>query len=278
MGYMNQNPSLTRRKLTGLLAMLPALGFKTHSPIPIAVQLFSLRRQCEQDLDGTLAYVRSIGFDGVELAGAYGKTAEQWRQLLAKNSLKCCGSHTPLPQLTGDNLKATIEFSRVLQNTRLIVPGLPHEYEVSAASWRSAADTLNRIAESLQPDGMRVGYHNHAIEFKPIDGVSPWELLYTQTHSDVILQLDTGNARIGGADPIALIERYPGRADTVHVKDYTPEVTDPVIGASNFDWKQFAKTCAAHGSTEWYIIEHESPNREDVRLCLNHFRQLANLA
>jgi sugar phosphate isomerase/epimerase len=257
--------------------MLPTLDLKAQSPIPIAVQLFSLRTQCEQDLDGTLAYVRSIGFEGVELAGAYGRTGEQWSKLLAKHSLKCCGSHTPLPQLTGDNLKGAIEFNRTLHNARIILPGLPHEYQVSTASWRSAADTLNRLAEQLQPHGMRVGYHNHAIEFKPMNGVSPWELLYTQTASDVILQLDTGNARIGGADPIALIERYPQRAETVHVKDYTPEAIDPVLGASKFDWERFAKTCTAHGSTEWYIIEHDSPSQKDVKLCLNHFRQLAKL-
>jgi sugar phosphate isomerase/epimerase len=89
----------------------------------------------------------------------------------------------------------------------------------------------------------------------------------------VILQLDTGNARIGGADPTALIRQYPGRAVTVHVKDDLPEQRDPVLGSGNFNWKRFVRTCATHGSTEWYIIEHDSPKREETKICLDRFRE-----
>jgi sugar phosphate isomerase/epimerase len=121
---------------------------------------------------------------------------------------------------------------------------------------------------------MRVGYHNHSIEFRPIDGVIPWKILYEHTRPDAILQLDTRNALIGGADPTALIRQYPGRAVTAHVEDYLPEQPDPVLGSSDFDWKRFLRTCEAHKSTEWYIIEHDSPKREEIKICLNRFREI----
>jgi sugar phosphate isomerase/epimerase len=89
----------------------------------------------------------------------------------------------------------------------------------------------------------------------------------------VILQLDTGNARIAGADPTTLVRQYPRREVTIHVKDYLPDHTDPVIGSSNFDWKQFVSVCADSGATEWYIIEHDSPQREEIRICLDRFQQ-----
>lgn len=201
----------TRRQFTGVLAALgitPTL--RAARQIPVAIQLFSLRTQCEQDLDGTLAYVRDIGFEGVELAGFYGRTAVQFKSLLDKHSLQCCGSHTPLPLLTGDQFKTTVEYSQTLGNRNLIVPGLAKEYEVSAATWKDAAQRFNEIEEQLRPLGMRVGYHSHDMEFHTIGGVLPWAVLYQNTRPDVILQLDIGNARIAGADPAALIRQYPG--------------------------------------------------------------------
>src|SRR4051794_32182074 len=123
---------LTRRQMTGILATLATGRVRAATRVRVALQLFSLRKQCEEDLEGTLASVREIGFEGVELAGFYGRTAVQLRNLLEKHSLTCCGSHTPLPQLTGDPLKATIEDSQTLENRNLILPGLPKEYETSA--------------------------------------------------------------------------------------------------------------------------------------------------
>lgn len=265
---------LTRRQFTALLAgAIPALSSDAKR-IPVAIQLFSLRRQCEQDLEATLAYVRQVGFDGVEFAGFYGKSAAELRDLLRKYSLRCCGSHTTLPQLTGANLQTTVEFNRTLGNRYLIIPGLPKEYEASASSWKAAAELLNRIADQLRPFNMRVGYHNHDVEFRPVDGLLPWQILYESTQPEVILQLDMGNARIAGADPASLIRQFPGRAATVHVKDYLPTKTDPVLGASEFDWGPFLKISASRGGTEWYVIEHDSPDQKETGLCLQHFRAL----
>jgi sugar phosphate isomerase/epimerase len=240
----------------------------------VAIQLFSLRRQCEQDLGRTLAYIREVGFDGVELAGFYGRTADQFKALLDENSLACCGSHTPLPELTGAKFDNTVEANAMLHNRNLVIPGLPQEYEASAESWKAAAAVLNDIAVKLHPRGMRIGYHNHDVEFHDINGVLPWALLYRETRSDVILQLDTGNARIAGADPVSLIRQYPGRAVTVHVKDYLPGHLDPVIGSSKFDWARFTKVCDSEGATEWFIIEHDCSHREEAKICFESFQQL----
>jgi sugar phosphate isomerase/epimerase len=122
----------------------------------------------------------------------------------------------------GSKFDNTVEHNAMLHNRNLIIPGLPKNYEASAAGWKAAAAVLNEIAMKLNPRGMRIGYHNHDVEFHDINGVLPWALLYGRTRPDVILQLDTGNARIAGADPASLIRQYPGRAVSVHVKDYLP--------------------------------------------------------
>jgi sugar phosphate isomerase/epimerase len=57
------------------------------------------------------------------------------------------------------------------------------------------------------------------------------------------------------------------------VKDYLADRADPVLGSSDFDWKDFLRTCASQGATEWYIIEHDSPNREETRICFDRFQE-----
>jgi sugar phosphate isomerase/epimerase len=264
----------TRRRFGGAIVAIAAGPLLAVSRIPVAIQLFSLRRQCEQDLEGTLAYVRELGFDAVELAGFYGRTANQFKALLDNNSLRCCGSHTPLSELMGSRFDTTVAYNAALQNRNLIIPSLPKQYEAGAAGWNAAATVLNEIASKLSPHRMRVGYHNHDVEFHDIDGLLPWRVLYEQTRPEVILQLDTGNARVAGADPTSLIRQYPGRALTVHVKDYLPGHLDPVIGASNFDWALFERTCATQGGTEWFIIEHDCSRREEAKTCLDAFERL----
>jgi sugar phosphate isomerase/epimerase len=275
---MPRDTMLTRREVTGILTAVAVPRLRAAVQIPVAIQLFSLRKQCEADLERTLAFVRDTGFDGVEFAGYYGRTAAQLRGLLDKHSLKCCGSHTPLPELTGDRLRAAIEDNQTLRNRNLIIPGLPKQYITSAAGWTAAAEQLNQIAENLRPVNMRVGYHNHDAEFRFVDGILPWALLFERTHPDVILQLDTGNARVAGANPTALVHQYPGRAVTVHIKDYLPLHPDPVLGSSGFDWKQFLRACTSRGGTEWFVIEHDSPRREEAKLCFDRFKNFLSAA
>ena len=270
----NEPSTLTRRRFTTCAAGFAASGILSAAApqsTPIGVQLFSLRRQCEKDLAGTLAWVREIGFDAVEFAGYYGRSASELQAMLARHGLRCCGAHTPLSEFTAASFNKTIDFQHALGNTCLIVPGLPAEYHGSADGWRRATATLNELSERLAREQMQIGYHNHSVEFQVIDGVLPWTILVQQTRPDVVLEVDTGNARIGGADPIVLVRQAGRRTRTVHVKDYLPGRNDPVIGSSTFPWPAFIRAAQSAG-TEWFIIEHDSPDREEIRTCLERFR------
>ena len=200
--------------------------------IPIALQLYSVRQDCERDLSGTLKAVAEMGYEGVEFAGYYGRSAKELRVMLDDLGLAVAGTHISLDTLLGDRLAETVAFNRTLGNRFLIVPGLPEQYRNSRDAWRKTADVFNEIAAKLKPHGMRTGYHNHAIEFTPMDGGLPWDTIFGNTSDDVVMQIDLGNALRGGADPVPFIERYPGRAVTVHLKSYSKELgkTHPSLG------------------------------------------------
>ena len=70
--------------------------------------------------------------------------------------------------MLGDNLEKTIEFNKTLGNPFLIVPSLPENRRNSLKAWGETAHLFNELAEKVKPHGMRVGYHNHSVEFKPV--------------------------------------------------------------------------------------------------------------
>jgi sugar phosphate isomerase/epimerase len=245
--------------------------------IPIGLQLYSVRKDCERDLPGTLKAVAEMGYDGVDFAGYYGYEAKEIRVMLDDLGLKTCGGHLGLSTLLGDELKRTVEFQRTLGNKYLIVPGLPEPRRNSRAAWQETAKLFNEIAEKLKPEGMLTGYHNHAIEFTPMDGEMPWDTFFGNTRKEVIMQLDTGNALHGGADPVPFVEKYPGRAITVHLKEYSKANPRALIGEGDVRWDDIFRLCETIGGTEWYIVEQESyayPPLECVDRCLKALRKM----
>jgi sugar phosphate isomerase/epimerase len=245
--------------------------------IPIALQLYSVREDAARDLQAVLAAVADMGYEGVEFAGYYGHDARTIRNWLDAYGLKVAGAHVGIETLLGDERERTVEFHQILGNTTLVVPGLAEQWRSSRAAWLKTAATLNEIAVALKPYGMRTGYHNHHIEFVPMEGELPWDTLFGNTTDDVIMQFDTGNALHGGAQAAPFLRRYPGRARTVHLKEYSATNDAALIGEGDVPWAEVFELCETIGGTEWYIVEQESyayPPLECVRRCLQALKAM----
>lgn len=247
------------------------------SKIPIGLQLYSVREAASKELPKVISAVAEMGYIGVEFAGYYGYKAQELRQLLDDNGLKCCGTHTGLQTLSGDELPKTIEFNQTIGNKYLIIPGLPEERRKSRQAWQDTAKLFNELSARVKPHGMLVGYHNHSIEFQLLDGELPWDTFFGNTNSEVVMQLDTGNALHGKADPVPYLRKYPGRALTVHLKEYSSTNNKALIGEGEVKWQQIFSDCESIGGTEWYIVEQESyayPPMECVKRCLENLKRM----
>lgn len=246
----------------------------------IALQLYSVREDCRKDFKGVLEKVAEMGYEGVEFAGFYGWSADKLRDLLDDLGLKIAGAHISIGVLLGENFNKTVEFNRVLGNKYLIVPGLPVDWRNSKDSWLKTAKIFNELAEKLKTYGIRIGYHNHTVEFQRFNGETGWDLFFRNTVSEVIMQLDTGNAMRGGLsnnDIIDILRRYPGRAITIHLKEYSSKDKNALIGEGEVDWKNILKFCEKVGGTEWYIVEQESykyPPLKCVEICLKNLLEI----
>ncbi|HEY3325307.1 MAG TPA: sugar phosphate isomerase/epimerase [Planctomycetota bacterium] len=245
--------------------------------IPIGVQLYSVRDDCKKDLPGTLKAVAKMGYAAVEFAGYYDYKAADLRKILDDNGLKCCGTHTGLDTLLGENLPATIEFNKTIGNKFLIVPWIKEELRKTKADWVNLARQFNELAAKGKAAGMHIGYHNHHFEFAALDGELPWDTFFSNTNKDVVMQLDTGNAKHGGGNPVPFVKKYPGRALTVHLKEYSATNPNALIGQGDVEWKELFELCENVGGTQWYIVEQESyanPPMECIDKCLQNLRKM----
>jgi sugar phosphate isomerase/epimerase len=283
----NSRPS--RRDFLAGAASIAAAGFMgsgcmgqsrnktTAKAIPVGVQLYSVRTECAKDLPGTIAKVAKMGYQGVEFAGYYDYKARDLRKILDDNGIVCCGSHTAMDTLADEKLAATIEFNQTLGNKFLIVPWLEAQGTDPKAIWLKYAERFNVLAEKVKPHGMHVGYHSHAHDFQPIDGELPWDIFFGNTRKDVVMQIDTGNCRDGGGDPIAALKRYPGRSLTIHVKEYSATNKNAILGEGDIPWAEVFRICETTGGTQWYVIEEEKdayPPLVAVEKCLQNYHKL----
>jgi sugar phosphate isomerase/epimerase len=245
--------------------------------IPVGVQLYSVRDDCARDLPGTLAQISKMGYAGVEFAGYYGYSAAELRSMLDNLGLKTSGSHIGVEQLVGDALPKTAEFHLSLGNKHLIVPGLPEHYRDSAKAWLGTAELFNSFAERLKPYGLLVGYHNHDEEFHKIDGQIPFDLFFSNTNPEVIMQMDIHHVIYGGGDPVACLKRYPGRAVTLHMSDYLAGDQTVMLGEGEAPWKEIFDLIDAQGHTAWYIVEQEryfTTPMDSIAVCLDGMRKM----
>ncbi len=242
--------------------------------IPIALELYSVRNELPKDFTGVIQAIGKMGYQGVEFAGYHGwdQKPGELRKLLDDNGLKCCGTHTKIETLLGDNLKKTADLHKTLGNKFLICPYISAD---SAEAWLNTAKRFNEIAAKAKELDMLVGYHSHAGDFKKYDGKTSWEIFFDNTNPEVVHQLDTGNTLGGGGDPLALIKKYPGRTKTTHIKEHGGPAA-AAIGEGTVDWKALFEAYETVGGTEWYIVEHETSPEPlvAVKACIDNLRKM----
>lgn len=251
--------------------------------IPMGVQVYSVRNLASKDLATILKGIAEMGYKGVEFAGYYGHSAQDVRKMMDDNGLVCCGTHTGVGTLLGEEYPKTVEYNRTLGNKYLIVPaGLEHALETKDGA-RMTAYLFNELADKAAQDGMLVGYHAHAGDLKVVDDTTPWDRFFSATKPEVVMQLDTGNCLAGGQNPVEVLKRYPGRATTVHLKEHGGG-RGGVVGGENdqVDWNGVFEVCETTGGTEWYIVEQESYKEDEtsmdaIKRCIENLKKMGKV-
>ena len=269
--------TMTRRSFAQAvgLAAAGAGAVRARTNPGLAVQVYSVRKLAAEDFAGTLAGIGRMGYQAVEFAGFYGKSAADVKQYLKDAGLKAASSHTGLDLLLGDKFQETVDFHKEIGCPCMVVPSMPQKYRANKAALLDTAKLFNELAAKLKAAGMKTGYHNHTMEFQPFEGETLWDIFAGATDKDVILQLDLGHCLRAGADPVAYLKKYAGRALMVHVKEFNPDDRAALPGDGKMPWKDVVSACENAGGTQWYIIEEESnayPALTGIEKALTRFK------
>lgn len=289
-----------------LLACDSRLFYGDPLGLPPGVQLWTVREEMKTDPDGTLRRLAEIGFREVELFETP-KAPREFRKRLEGAGLKCVSGHFELADLKNPAVIAAAE-ELGLAYMILVFPALrdhpvslatadfkdlvPLYEKISLADYRFNAAELNQCAEGLKRHGIRTGYHNHAIDFKPLaGGALGFDTLIRDTDPSLVcFEMDCGHVIHTGHDPIAYLNEYPARIELLHVKDLVrgyhisttldteDKDTNAEIGAGCIDWKKLFETAGRYRHLKHYFVEHEGkmahPPLEALQISYNYLQKL----
>jgi sugar phosphate isomerase/epimerase len=273
---------MSRRSLLALTAAAPFAASARGKKIPVGLELYSVRDVLKDDVMGTVRGVAKMGYQDVEFYAPYYDWtldyAKDVRKLLNDLGIRCLSTHNGPKSFSTDGMQHAIDVNTILGAKFVVLASAGRVTGLDG--WKGVADTLANASEKFKTAGLRAGYHNHQAEFKPVDGKRPIEVLAANTPKSVMLQLDVGTCIEAGSDPVAWIEANPGRINSLHLKDWSPDKDKgyKVLFADGVaPWMKIFEAAEKKGGVEYYLIEQEGsayPSMETVARCLAAYKKI----
>lgn len=187
----------------------------------VGIQLYSLRDAMEKDMDSTLKTVKEMGYDYVEFAGYFGKSAEEVKAILDKYGLEAVSVHQAISLFEEEGQKA-VDYLKTLGVKYCAIPW--YNVDEFISNWDATMDKFKNVSKLLGDNDIKLMYHNHDFEFNKINGEYILDRLYATLPEGVIMpQLDTCWVHYAGVNPSEYIRKYSGRIEVLHLKDFVCE-------------------------------------------------------
>jgi sugar phosphate isomerase/epimerase len=263
-------------------ALMPSNIFAAPVKIQrVGIQLYSVREAMMKDPAGTLKKIADMGYQHVEHANYinrkfYGLTAKEFKKVLDDLSLQMPSGHTVMTAEHWDESKKdftdawkyTVEDAAAMGQKFVISPWLDEKVRTDMDALKRSMDQFNKCGELCQKFNMRFGYHNHDFEFTTMVGsIRLFDYIMQNTDPNMVSQqLDIGNMFGRENNAIGIIEKYPGRFISMHVKDEIKSADknegtgyeSTILGKGVLPVKEVLKTAKRIGGTVYLIIEQES--------------------
>jgi sugar phosphate isomerase/epimerase len=225
--------------------------------------LYTVRKDMEKDVEGTLAKVASIGFKEVEFAGYFNRTPEQIKTTLKNNGLTAPSAHTQLPVIKDKaNWQKTIETAQKIGHKYLILAYLMPNERTSFDDYKKLTDVMNQAGADCKKAGIQFGYHNHDFEFQVMDGQMPFDYLLKNTDAKLVkIELDLYWITKAKQSWAKYFDMYPGRFELLHVKDMdkTPKEFFTEVGRGSIDFKPIFAQSKKAGVKHYFVEQDQTP-------------------
>ena len=228
------------------------------------LQLYTLRDVLPNDPKGILKQVASFGYKEIEsydhdkLGIFWGMKNTEFKKLMDDLGMKIVSSHCDMnkdfERKAADAAEIGIPY--------LLCPHLGAQPKID--DFKKFAETFNQKGEICKKNGIKFGYHNHDYSFVQLEGQYPQDVLMQNTDKNLVdYEMDIYWVVTAGQDPVAWINKYPGRFKLSHVKDRkkgaapSEKSVSVVLGTGSIDFKKILKEAGKNGM-EYYFVEQEA--------------------
>jgi sugar phosphate isomerase/epimerase len=247
----------------------------------LGLQLYSVREEMDHDALGTLKQLAAIGYKHVEHAGYsdrkfYKYEPAEFKKILDDLGLKMPSGHTVFgaehwdaaSNDFSDTWKHTVEDAATAGQQYVISPWLDERLRTNYDGLLRFLELFNKCGEYCKKAGLKFGYHNHDFEFSnSLNGKKIYDIILEHTEASLVAQqLDIGNMYGAGGRALEVIKKYPGRFESMHVKDEIKSekgemegnYESTILGKGILPVKQIVDAGRKSGGTTLFIIEQES--------------------
>jgi sugar phosphate isomerase/epimerase len=245
----------------------------------LGLQLYCVRDEMKLNPLDTLKQLAEMGYKNVEHANYidrkfYGFSAKEFKKVLDDLGLKMPSGHTVMGKKHWDEAKKdftdawkyTVDDAATLGQQFVISPSLEKDLRNTSDVLKKQMDIFNKSGELCKKSGMKFGYHNHDFEFsEKVGGKTVYDVIMENTDPSLVMQqLDIGNLYNGGAKAIDIVRQYPGRFESMHVKDEIlvsgghEKYESTILGTGIVNVKEIIDLGRKSAGTIHFIIEQES--------------------
>lgn len=269
----------------GVAAITLSQGaFAAKTIPPLGVQLYTVRRQLEKDLPGTLAAIRKIGYQTVETFG----TPKGLSGAELRKTISAAGLTAPCAHFNYDVFGAHFDFAKELGVECMVCSMVPLAVAVSADGYKRIAEQYNAWGAQAKKLGLRFGFHNHDMEFISYGGVTGQEILLENTDPALVgWEMDCYWVAQAGFSPVEMLEKHGSRIQSLHLKDRKPNV--PVsfdtnansahfteVGTGTLDWPAILRLASQHPEIHLFVEQDETdrPPLESLAISYANLKKL----
>ena len=267
--------------LTGVSYALASTGLPSFAMPPATIPNFTLllgtvEKLMKTDPQGTLKKIAAIGFKGLEYPDTFDLPTTELKQLIAANHLYSMGGGYSMAELIKNFDKITEEYNQMGKKYVLCYwPWLDNGKNKTIENWKETCGRFNTVGKRFKEAGLRLGYHNHDIEFIPTENQIPYDIVLQFTNPEyVTIQMDIWWIYTGGQDPISFIEKYPGRFEMCHIKTKEVLYNDPSV--EKLDYKKILRYSKKAGFKE-FILENEKGIADPIDFIEKSYRYMQTL-
>ncbi len=255
--------------------------------LPVAVQLYSVRDEMQNDFYGTIKAMKELGYDGVEFAGLFDQNPAEIKAFCEEIGIVPISAHVPYYDMLENPEKVLADYAEI-GCKYVAVPYLTEECRPGTDGFAATVEGIRKIGEAAKKLGIQLLYHNHDFEFVKIGEEYALDVLYSTIPADLLqTEIDTCWVNVAGVNPAEYVEKYSGRAPVVHLKDFKMSGTkqgqlykligideneeDEEQDAFSFmpvgygvqDMPAILAACETAGA-KWVVVEQDSPAKDDT--------------